>query len=294
MNLEEMSLAFRGCTGNAPESWKNHLLKANITSDELEAGFTLSEGINYILSDIEKLLSKAILNIASADLALTNGHFSWGFVTSYYSNFYSVQALNRMMLNFSTWTDKGIKCEIKNYITQEIGILSANKSTGSHESQFQLFYSNYSYYRNVKSVDRYWNIGVSPFILRPEARLRNELNYSIEPFYYYELELDKNTFEKIIKDNLKSPFTKPNKVTSPVNYGHRNLQLAVSRVRVIAYFLNYLANSSAEYRSYFESRCEKRKKELNDKFPNLSKWIVDLLDVWLKYDDLQLEDDQVL
>jgi hypothetical protein len=194
MNLSEISIAFKNCNGDVKNSFKEYLINQNFGKEELTNGITLEKINNYILRDINYLVNKSILNICASDLLIKKGYFHWGFVTSYYSNFFSVQSLNRLKLNFNTWTNSGIDCSLINYNNQEIGIKYSNSSGGSHESQFNKFYENYSNFRNKKSIDRYWSIGIQPFKMRFEALLRNEINYQIEETFFYELNITHSDF----------------------------------------------------------------------------------------------------
>jgi hypothetical protein len=88
LNFEEIAIAFRNCNGDAKFSFKEYLKTLYKSKDDYERGFIISDANNYILTDIEKLLSKAILNICATDYLIKCGYFSWGFVTSYYANFF--------------------------------------------------------------------------------------------------------------------------------------------------------------------------------------------------------------
>ncbi len=148
MNFEEIAIAFRNCNGDLSETLKDYLLKQNFSPENYESGVTLFNINNYILSDIEKLLSKAIINALCADILLQNGYVSWGFVTSYYSSFFSIQGLNRLQLNFNLWAKHSIISQNINYVHQELKFLKADQSKGSHENQFHLFFDNYKAFKN--------------------------------------------------------------------------------------------------------------------------------------------------
>ncbi|MFM8006321.1 MAG: hypothetical protein ACKO86_15570, partial [Dolichospermum sp.] len=102
LTFEEIAIAFNNCNSDAKISFKDYLIKKDKSKGDYEQGFIISNVNNYILTDIEKLLSKAILNICAADNLIKQGYFSWGFVTSYYANFFLIQGLNRTQLNFTT------------------------------------------------------------------------------------------------------------------------------------------------------------------------------------------------
>jgi uncharacterized protein (UPF0332 family) len=291
MNLGEISLAFKGCNGESSSSFKDYLIGLNLLTQELNDGITITDSNNYILRDIEILLDKAIINLGAADLLLKKGYFHWGFVTSYYSNFFSVQALNRLQINFNTWTEKGIECKVTSYLKKEIEVKTANSSKGSHNSQFHKFYENYLIFRNTRSIDRYWTLAIREFRLRAEALLRDEINYSIENYHYYELELDLDVYNKIINDNKKNPSAHRPTIDNPKNYSLPNLELALSRIRVTIYILNYLANANLEYKSYFERRCKRRINNIKSKYPNLSSWLLSNLEEWLQFVEVETDDE---
>ena len=88
LGFEEISIAFRNCNGDAKFSFKEYLKNLYKSKEDYERGFIITDANNYILTDIEKLLSKAILNICATDYLIKKGYFSWGFVTSYYANYF--------------------------------------------------------------------------------------------------------------------------------------------------------------------------------------------------------------
>ena len=291
MNLEEIAIAFKNCNGDANQSFKDYLIGLSKPPQEYENGLIISKANNYILTDVEKLLSKAIINLCASDLLLKKGYFNWGFVTSYYSSFFSIQALNRLQLNFNTWTNFSIICQNKNYSQQELKLTKVDASKNSHETQFQLFFNNYVVWKNSKGIDRFWNLALQSFEYGGEPKLRNEINYSISNEYYYELNLDKNKFLKIIKDNKNSPFDKNNEaINDPINHSRNHLKISISRIRVISYILNYLANENNEYNSYFQRNMKIRKESIDQRYSNLSVWIKLLLEEWLHFQLIEKDD----
>lgn len=284
MDLEEISIAFKNCNGDANKSFKSYLLELTKTPEDYKNGFVISHANNYILADIEKLLSKAIINVCASDSLLKLGYFSWGFVTSYYSGYFSIQALNRLEINFNTWTHHLVRCENKNYVNQDIKIKIANFSN-THQSEFNLFFENINQIKSLE-IDRFWNMGLNRFSQGDEASLRNEINYSISEEYYYELKLDLNLnkFQKIINDNKKSPFSIKEDINDPFNYSRHHLKLSMSRIRVICYILNYMANQNSEYQSYFKRNMLRRINSVKEKYPSLSGWILELLNSWLCFE----------
>lgn len=292
MNLSEIAISFKRCTGYAPSSFKDYLISLDLSPEEVSNGVVITNANNHIFRDIELLLNKALINLCASDLLLKQGYFNWAFVTSYYSSFYSIQALNRLQLNFNTWTHSGLECSWQNFFLQELKVKEANNSSGSHESQFNKFYVNYNDFRYRKSIDRFWTLGIRNFKIRPETTVRNDINYSIEDFYYYELDLDSAIFDKIIADNKIDPAGRTLVVSKPLNYALPNTELALARIRIILYILNYIANSNIEYKTYFGTRCSKRLKAIHKKYPALSGWILSRLTEWLQF--IEVETDDVL
>src|SRR5690242_7200441 len=288
LTLDEISIAFKKCNGITPSTFKDHLTSLHLTTEQLVEGTIIDNAFNYILSDIDILLDKSILNAYAADHLIKSGFFNWGFVSSYYSNFFSIQALNRLQLNFHVWNDANILCEIKNYITQELSVIKNDKSKNTHEIQFNKFYNNFQRYRG-SGIDRYCNIGILQSTDGSETHLRNEINYVISKDYYYELDLDHTLFKKITQDNTKSPFNHRPTVEYPKNYSLNNLKLSMSRLRMLTYILNLLANKNIEYKSYNENRMDKRLINITQKYPKVSPWLKELSDEWLKFEDLKLE-----
>jgi hypothetical protein len=103
MTLSEISIAFNNCNGSVNKSFKEFIIDLQLNDENLEKGYEINDSYNYILGDVEKLLVKTIINICASDLLLKKGYFNWGFITSYYANFFIIQALNRLTLNFSTF-----------------------------------------------------------------------------------------------------------------------------------------------------------------------------------------------
>jgi len=288
MDLDEILITFKNCNGETNKSFKNHLLDLSKTPDDYKNSFIVSNANNYILSDIEKLLSKAILNICAVDHLLKVGYFNWGFVSSYYASYFSIQALNRLQINFNTWINNhSVRCTVENYSNQDIRICIAN-SSNTHKSEFNLFFQNISQLQ-ANNVDRFWNMGLNSFIDGDEAFLRNEINYSISESYYYELQsnFDLSKFNKIINDNKKSPFEKEEIINDPINYARKHLKLSTSRIRVICYILNYIANGNSEYQSYFRRNMTRRINSIKGKYPNLSTWMLELLSIWLQFEAIE-------
>ena len=63
LGFEEIAIAFRNCNGDAKFSFKTYLKEIDKQKSDYEKGFIISDANNYILADIEKLLSKAPIQI---------------------------------------------------------------------------------------------------------------------------------------------------------------------------------------------------------------------------------------
>ncbi|QCS50225.1 hypothetical protein FEK30_12770 [Picosynechococcus sp. PCC 11901] len=296
--LEDVAIAFQNCNGEAKWSLKEYLKSLDKNKQQYETGFVVDKAYNYILTDIECLLSKAILNICAADLLIKNGFFSWGFVTSYYANFFLAQSINRLYLNFFTWINSSVICSYSNYIEQELKVQAYNKSSDTHQREFQTFFENSRIFREQKGIDRYWNIGIRQFDMansKGESGLRNFINYEITSESFDELNLDENKFNQIVRTNQTSPFNSPKEQASQYkNYARNNIKLAISRLRVSTYILNFLAVKNLEYRSYFERKMKMRIQAIESKYPHLSDWILDFFKSWLVFNSELITESDVI
>jgi hypothetical protein len=293
LNFEEIAIAFKSCNSDARFSFKEHLKRLNKQKIDYEHGFTITEANNYILTDIEKLLSKAILNICATDYLIKRGYFSWGFVTSYYANFFLIQGLNRTQLSFITFVDRAINCLYQSYQQKTIYIKAIDKSINQHQREFECFFDNFKEFKNHVKIDRYWNIGTSHFELGSEPEIRNNINYGISDDAFYELDLDIREFNKIIKSNSNSPFDKPREDSEKVNYARKNLKLAISRLRMLTYILNIIAIRNSEYESYYKRNMKNRLISIQGKYTDLSEWINKHFHDWLIFDSELVEKDEV-
>ncbi len=295
LTFEEIAIAFGKCNCDAKTSFKEYLKEKYNSPDDYAKGFIITNANNYILTDIEKLLSKAVLNICSTDSLLRQGYFSWGFVTAYYANFFLIQGLNRTQLNFTTWVHSSVDCQGQNYQKGTIQIQSIAKSTDEHKRQFRRFFENFKHFRNRKAIDRYWNIGIQPFDLGDEPEIRNQINYEIYESAFYELDIDIQEFNKIIKDNERSPFEdKKEKSKLITNYSRQNLRLAIARLRMLTYILNIIAIRNLEYQSYYKRNMNNRLKSIQERYPDVNKWIKVHFENWLIFDSELVEKDEVL
>lgn len=293
LTFEDIAIAFKNCNGDAKSSFKKFLKDIYKLKEDYDRGFIISNANNYILTDIEKLLSKSILNICATDYLITKGYFSWGFVTSYYANFFLIQGLNRTQLNFITWVNRSIDCKYENYQKQTINIVAIAKSSEQHQREFQRFFDNFKHFRNSKGIDRYWNIGIYNFELGNESEIRNKINYQISSDAFYELDLDIKEFHKIIKDNNNSPFDQPKENCQIDNYARKNLKLAIARLRMLTYILNVIAVRNLEYQSYYQRNMKNRLNAIREKYTGVSEWINKLFQDWLIFNSEIIEDDSI-
>ncbi|MHC5310939.1 hypothetical protein ACYSNM_12915 [Myroides sp. LJL116] len=290
LTLDEIAYSFKNCTGETAVPLKEYL-RDNVLKDRQDNTYIVSDISNFILNDVKILLKKSITNILAADSILLTGSSSWGFVTTYYSNFFSIQALNRLSLNFNLHLKHYYDIKILNYTKGEFHLKRNDGSTGSHQQQFDKFYNNYMVYRNKRSINRSWNLGIYRFKEGIETMLRNEINYSISNYYYDELSCDISTYSKKIREFKKSPITA--KLDKPYKLSHSNLELALCRIEMIFYILNYLANKNIYYRSYFNRFVSELKKNIQSKFSNNSNYLVARIIDNCKYSDLGIVDEEV-
>lgn len=295
LTFEEIAIAFKNCNGNAELSFKEHLISLYKTKGDYKQGFFINNVHNYILTDIEKLLSKAILNICSTDYLIKNGYFSWGFVTSYYANYFLIQGLNRTQLSFITWVESSIDCFSQNYQEQTLQIKAIAKSADQHQREFKRFFDNFQGFRNRKGIDRYWNIGIQPFELGHgnESEIRNKINYEISRDAFYELDLDIQQFKKIIQDNKSSPFDYNQEQAKTTNYSRRNLKLAIARLRMLTYTLNVIAIRNREYQSYYQRNMKNRLSAIKERYQDVSEWINIHFKNWLIFDPELIDTDEI-
>lgn len=291
MDLYQTSLAFKGCNGATKYSFKEKINSLNLTKEDLLNGCVISDLNNFILSDIHFLLKKAVLNIVAADRNINQGFFNWGFITSYYSNFYSIQNLNRLSLNFNVWLESRYKFELHNAVTKELYLKKSDSTGNTHENEFNLFFTNFNNFKNKKSINRFWTLGIRQFKLGHEPFLRNEINYTINNDYYYEIGLEKRIFDKIIDDNKNNPADNKLDIDSPKNFALYNIELAVSRIAMTVYVLNYMASSNIEYKSYLIKLLREINSEIDLKYSSTNAWLLTLLKSILKFEEFEIDED---
>lgn len=295
MNLSEIAIAFKDCNAETNTyTFKDYKERLKSQGTDFKGGLVVNDVNNFILYDCEKLLTKSILNIVATDLLMKKGLFNWSFISSYYSSFFSIQALNRLQLNFTAYD---VKCEVVNYNTKEVKLTRHSSSSNSHDEQFHIYQNNNVPEYKKEQIDRIWNLGLSTFEglegYGSEHRLRNAINYYLSHTdkFYYELNIPNSDFQKIIKDNCRSPFLgEKDLLPIPPNFAKRALKIATARIRVVSYVLNYIANHNAEYKSYYIRNMNNRIDPLKIRYPFISDWLLAYLADWLKFNEIPVEE----
>lgn len=273
MQLWEISLAFNKCTGEENNSFKQYLQNLYISEEELISGKIIKGSFNYILADVEKLITKIISNIISSYLLNKEGMLSWGYVTSYYANYFSFQALNRLHLNFLSYTDSLYLCTFTNYLNNEL-LIKKSDSSKTHLREYQLYAEKRNKMSMEKSPDRLWSIANSKFKFGDEVSLRNEINYSITPNNFSEFLMTKEQFLNIKQKHLNSPLAERSIRTPEADYSNESLKYSLSRLRVIIFILNRIANDSNLYQSYYVRRNRERIRSITTNFgSDLPDWM---------------------
>ena len=77
------------------------------------------------------------------------------------------------------------------------------------------------------------------------------------------------------------------------NYARQNLRLAMSRLRILTYVLNVVAIRNSEYQSYYQRNMKNRLYNIQEKYPDLSEWIIILLEKWLFFNSELIEKDEI-
>lgn len=174
----------------------------------------------YLLNDILKLLDKIILNRLSSDLLFQKNYWSWGFITTYYSNFYMAQLLNRIVGSFYMYKNESFN----KYITYDKNLslynVPQNKNNEpSHLREFKRLKDNFSYTKtwndielkklldiiNLESKDLLFKYTIDNEI--QESKIRNEINYRLKNYKEIEYSSKKNLqYSKIYKKIINGEF----------------------------------------------------------------------------------------
>ncbi|MBK1989233.1 hypothetical protein A0J48_017100 [Sphaerospermopsis aphanizomenoides BCCUSP55] len=62
---------------------------------------------------------------------------------------------------------------------------------------------------------------------------------------------------------------------------------------MLTYTLNFIAVRNLEYQSYYQRNMKNRLKAIDDKYPDVSKWIKELFQQWLIFDSELVEEDVI-
>ncbi len=290
-SLEDIAYYFRNCTGETNFTLKEFLRDNYYLKNDNDIYINKSLN-NYIFSDIHILLKKAITNILAGDNLLQKSFSSWAFVTCYYSNFFTIQALNRLSLNFDLHLNNYYDVKLLNAVKHEYKFTKASKSSSSHQSQFDKFYTNFNHFKNKKSINRSWNIGIRNYKDGSETILRNEINYTISKNHFDELLIELPKFKRNIVEFQKDP--KDSNLSIPYKYSHTILELALCRIEMILYLLNYIANKNKEYYSYYLKYNTSINKNIIDKYSSCSKYLIERLEKACIYNELKLEEEYIV
>jgi hypothetical protein len=275
MRLDDIALFFADCDGDG-KFFSQHI-QDRLSDLDLNVPLYFSNVANHILSDIEYLYVKSLINILAADDLARRGFFSWSAISGYYSGFFSVQALNRLHLNFITRIPKLMQCKVSSIAKKEIVITKRLTKGENHEVEFELFYENVADTRLTRLSERHWNLGLASSDHGRDNSLRNRINYFISEDYYYDLTLSESEFIRIIKDNSHSPYEFRPKVSKPANYHLYFIQRAVSRLNVLSSILRYVAKENSYYKSHLNQRMRIRRDNAFNRFPDISEWLEDEL-----------------
>ncbi|ULH30888.1 hypothetical protein [Leptospira weilii] len=274
MQLWEIALAFNKCTGDEIKSFKNYFHDLYLSNSELDNGVVVKGSYNFILSDVEKLITKIISNLISSFLLNKEGMISWGYVTAYYANYFSFQALNRLHLNFISYSESLYSCTFINYINNEL-LVKKSDTSKTHIREYQLYAEKRNKMSLESSPDRLWSIANSRFTFGDEVNLRNEINYSISQDNFSEFLMTKTEFDQLKSHYKNSPFIKPLDLDKEFRYSYESMKYGLSRLRVIMYILNKIANESNLYSSYYIRRNNHRLRSIEENFKNeLPMWMV--------------------
>lgn len=285
MQLWEIVLAFQNCNGESSIGFKQYLITDEIIELEGEE-FETSNCYNYILSDVEKLLTKSILNLLSSDAALQKGLYSWSYVSSYYASHFIFQAINRLHLDFSVYVNSYFNCRYKNYLDQTLIIKRGDKSSDTHQREYSQYYQKVANMKTIPSPDRYWNLACSAFPNGNEVSLRNDINYVLNKNSYNEFELTNIELDRMIGELTSDPFNTRMRSGQVADVAHLSMKYAASRIRSLIFILNKIANGSSIYRSYFQKNIHNRKSKITTFFDDkASEWLVEFLNRILVFNE---------
>lgn len=278
MRLDEIPIFFNDCSGEG-EFFSSFLRDQTPRPLSPPPSSVLGGVANYILTDVEFLFDKSLINIISAHELAKNGFFSWAAVTSYYSSFFSVQAINRLNVNFITRKPRFLLCQATSGIEGGEVIISTPPSTlENHKIEFSYFNQNVSSVAFSDLLGNYGTLGLSTSGTSSDSDLRNQINYLIDRAHFYELAIEEATYQAIKGANILSPFQNTTNNSLGVNHYNYFMKRAIARLYGVNYFLSLIADYSRYYRSFYENRMRNRIESMNTRFEPMSNWLKDELE----------------
>lgn len=275
MQLWEIAIAFRNCTGESRKTYAQHI-RESFPRRQFDQPLEIRDAYNYILADVERLVDKAIINALAADSLFCRNQPSWAYVTAYYANFFLFQSLSRLHLDFHAYVDSYIHCRASNYSLQKLTVASRNRSD-NHQREYQAAKRIFGEMRQIGSIDRLWSIGSSAFRHGDEVELRNSINYEIRPDHYLELFAEESDQTSIRRAREVDPFERTTDLPSRYAYPIESLKYAVARLRIVTYTLNFVANRRPEYRSYYVRNMRRRADRIRSEYRDGSSWLTERL-----------------
>lgn len=264
MSLNRIISEFQNYTINKTDLISNYLstLKNNNTIDESDLKIR-----EYLLNEVLLLTNKALLNKFSADVLFQNNYWSWGIVTTYYSNFFLIQALNRLKGNFFTFvraygngTGRGGRRYI--YLDQLDGnfklISCPSNYTDSHGGEIKKFKENYDFLLLDSTQNNRYIVGLANNY--KESQIRNDVNYKLEHYK----ELNNSSFKIGLNfDDCKNIYDNYN--TLSITSIQQELKMIVinkSRFELLFYILNEVKKTNNLFEIEYNELTEKIKKQI--------------------------------
>lgn len=254
MPLSHIISKFQNYTFNQDKHISSYLTELKNAGTLDENNLLIEE---YLLPEILILTKKSILNRMSADLLFINNYWSWGFVSLYYSNFFSAQALNRLKGNFYTRVSNSMK-KIE-YADNVYRLLSASGGD-THKQEFIKLRENYLF---LMTNNKYKSSIPDDYQNRPfynESKVRNDVNYGLEHY---------NEFEK----QITSGFT-TNEFLEKYNNNDfereefKLLEKNLSRLKLLIDILNKIKDTNTTFELPYETFINNFKVNSKYKFQN--------------------------
>ena len=248
---------------------KSDLISANL--NKMKVNNTIDENNllirEYLLNEILILTNKALSNRFSADVLFQNNYWSWGIVTTYYSNFFLVQALNRLRGNFFTFINaysNGNGKQGRRYIYLDndgnFKLTSCPSGyTDSHGGELKKFKDNYSFLLSNSTVYNKFIAGLASNY--PESTIRGDINYKLEHYkelsdFSFRNNLDFNKCKEIYR-NYK------NLQMSNTEKEFKMLIINRSRLELIFYILKEIKKTNSYFESEFDIFVEKVESQIS-------------------------------